>query len=142
MKFHAVVMHNVSRDMFWGYKPETSVLHHAHTFQVEADNIEKAADLVWVLTNVDNADHLRMSHPHLSQYADQVTQYRERLNRSLSVADVIVFFERERYAGALAVAVVGHDAIDFDPTTIRTVTNDRDESDAYAAHQRFADQHR
>lgn len=138
MKLHAVVLHNYGPGMFWDYDPKTADLHHAHTFVIEADNIEKAADLVWVLTNVDSADHLRLTSPHLAQYAEQVTHYRNRKNRSLSVADAIVFFEGERYAGALAVARVGHDPIEIDPTTLRTVTNDRAESEGFLAAQRLS----
>lgn len=137
MKLHAFVMHNVSRDMFFRYEDASSALHHAHTFVVEADDLENAANLIWILTNVDSADHLRLDYPHLAQYADAVTHYRSRKNRSLSVGDVIVFLERERYAGARALAMIGHEVVAFDPSTIRTVTNERPESDAYLAHQRF-----
>lgn len=141
MRLHAFVLHNVSVDTFFRYNPKTSCLHHAHTFQVEADDLDKAADLIWILTNVDDANHLRTGHPHLAAYADEVTLYRQRKNRSLSVGDVIVFYERERPAGAMEVATVGFNLLsDFDPTiNVRVVTNDRPESDSYLAWGRFAE---
>lgn len=131
MKTYALVMHNVGPDMF--FTPNAEDLHHAHTFTVEADNIEQAANLVWTLTNVDGSDDLRLNFPHLAKYAPAVTHYRDRRNRSLSVADVIAFFEGERYAGALAIEAVGLRPFTLDPTTLRTVTNDRAESDARRA---------
>jgi len=108
MNLSVLVLHNVSPDMFFRYDPETSRLFHAQEFQVVADNIEKAADLVWTLTNVDNADHLRSMRSDLSLYAAQVDEYRARRNRSLSVGDVMVFTELpSRAAGALWVDNVG-----------------------------------
>jgi hypothetical protein len=131
-------MHNVSFDMFFRYDPETSALHHAHTFKVEADLDTKACDLIWILTNVDSANDLRLNYPHFSQYADQVTHYRQRKNRSLSVGDVIVLYERERFVGAFAVATVGFDPV-AEPVNMEVATNDRDESDSYVAYRKFAD---
>jgi hypothetical protein len=103
-----LVLHNVSPDMFFRYDPETSILFHAHEFQVVADNIEKAADVIWTLTNVDDGNHLRSMRSDLGLYAAQVDEYRERRNRSLSVGDVLVFTELpNRAAGALWVDNLG-----------------------------------
>lgn len=136
MKLHAYVMHNVGPQMFWSYSEEH--LHHAHTFTVEADTIESAANLIWILTNVDSADSLRLEYPHFSQYAPQVAAYRSRENRSLSVGDAIVFLERERPAGALAVASLGFDEVEFDLERLTNVSNGNSASDARKAHDQFS----
>lgn len=110
MNLSVLVLHNVSPDMFLRYDPETSILFHAHEFQVVADNIEKAADVIWTLTNVDDGNHLRSMRSDLGLYAPQVDQYRLRRNRSLSVGDVLLFTELgdpPRPAGALWVDNVG-----------------------------------
>lgn len=110
MNLSVLVLHNVSPDMFFRYDPETSRLFHAHEFQVVADNIEKAADLVWTLTNVGDSNELNSMRSDLGLYGLQVDEYRQRRNRSLSVGDVLVFHELAeppRYAGALSVDSVG-----------------------------------
>jgi hypothetical protein len=138
MKLDAIVLHNVCEDMFWRFDPRTSQLHHAHTFRdVEADNIDKAADLIWNLTNIGDANELRVNFPHLSKYADEVTNYRRRKNRSLSVGDVLVFVEGERPAGVLAVASMGfkHFGTKDVRVDLTDVANQADESLAYLAHQ-------
>lgn len=135
MKLHAYVFHNVGPKMFWEYDAEHQF--HAHTFQVEADNIDAAADLIWDLTNVGNADELRINFPHLSKYAEQVAEYRRRENRSLSVGDAIVFLERERYVGTLAVAAIGFTEVAFDLDKLTNVSNVNIRSDARRAHQEF-----
>lgn len=138
MKLDAIVLHNVSEDMFWRFDPKTSSLHHAHTFRgIEADNIERAASLVWDLTNVGDANELRLMFPHLSQYADEVTKYRARKNRSLSVGDVLVFVEGERPAGVLAVASMGfkHYGTKDVRVDLNDVANLAPESLSYLAHQ-------
>jgi hypothetical protein len=130
------VLHNVSRDMFFGYHPKTSRLYHAHTFQVSADNVEQAVNLVWVLTNIDDANALARRHPHLSQYGTQVTAYRARRNRSLSVADVLVVHEGARPAGVLAIVSVGHERLEAIPD-YADGTNASPYSVAYQAHVAF-----
>jgi hypothetical protein len=140
MKLHAYVFHNVGPKMFWDYSPAHQ--HHAHTFQVEADTIERAANLIWILTNVDSADDLRLTHPHLAQYAEQVSAYRARQNRSLSVGDAIVFLERERHVGTLAVASMGFDEVGFDLELLTNVNNEGTRSDSRRAHDEFAQQPR
>lgn len=139
MKLQAFVLHNVSQDMFFRYDPRSSLLHHAHTFEVEADDIKRAADLIWVLTNVDSPNDLRINYPHLAEYAEQTVHYRQRENRSLSVGDVIVFYERGRPAGAYAVATSGFDELmGFDQViNFEIVSNDRPVSDARQAHIDF-----
>ena len=107
MDLKATVLHNVSDDNFFRYDPETSKLYHAHDFQVTADNPEKAASLIWDLTNVDDANHLQSMRPDLGHYGPQVTHYRARRNRSLSVGDAIVFHEGDRYAGTAVVLNIG-----------------------------------
>lgn len=136
MKLHAYVFHNVGPTMFWEYAAEN--MHHAHTFQVEADTLPAAADLIWNLTNVGNADELRLTFPHLSEYAGQVSAYRARENRSLCVGDAIVFFERERFAGALAVASMGFDEVGFDLEALTNVNNNGTRSDSRRAHDEFS----
>ena len=140
MNYTVTVLHNVSTDMFFRYHPETSKLYHAHTFQVMADNTEGAANLIWTLANVDDADHLRQQWPHLSSYASQVMEYRARRNRSLSVSDVLVIYELRQedahLAGILAVAGVGHDTLDRLPEYVDG-NNETEYSASYAAHQAF-----
>lgn len=114
MRLTAVLLHNVSVDTFWGYKPKTSSLFHSHTFEVNADTPELAADIVWILTNADSSDWLRLHYPHLSQYAGQMERYRERKNRSTSVGDVIVFYEGERPAGAWSCEPMGWKRVSAD----------------------------
>lgn len=136
MNLAAIVLHNVSDDTFDRYDPETSRLYHAHTFQVVADNAGQAAELVDLLTNVDDANHLASLRADLSQYGPQVTEYRARKNRSLSVGDVVMFRElaegvtlqdlsddlaglpdgrTQRPAGVRVVARIGWDALDGEP---------------------------
>ena len=133
MKLHAYVFHNVGPKMFWEYAPEN--MYHAHTFEVEADTIQGAANLIWNLTNVGNVDELRTMFPHLGEYGPQVSAYRSRENRSLSVGDAIVFLERERHAGSLAVAALGHDEVGFDLELLTNVNNNATTSDARRAFQ-------
>jgi len=136
VKFYAYVLHNVGPKMFWSFDKDN--LHHAHTFQVEADSVDAAANLVWILTNVGSHDELRLHHPHLAGYAAQVTDYRTRENRSLSVGDAIVFLERERLAGIVSVATVGFDEVkNFDMSALTNVNNDGVVSDARRAHGEF-----
>ena len=139
MNLSVTVLHNVSADMFFRYDPETSKLFHAHTFQVVADNIDKAADLIWTLTNVDSANDLRSMRADLGLYAQQVDEYRARKNRSLSVGDVLVFRElagdksEGRFAGALWVDMLG-----FKPALEVAYdgggSNQTTQSNAYEAH--------
>lgn len=137
MKLYAYVLHNVGPKMFWSFDKDN--LHHAHTFQVEADSIEVAANLIWNLTNVGSTDDLRVNFPHLAEYAPQVSDYRMRENRSLSVGDAIVFLERERLAGILSVASVGFDEVtNFDMSVLTNVSNDGFLSDARKAHREFS----
>ena len=107
MRYHAFVLHNISHDMFWGFRPETSRLEHAHTFVIVADNPGLATEVIWVLTNVDSADHLRLDYPHLAQYAEDVTLYRARRNRSLSVGDVVMLHAGEAFVTAQSCEKVG-----------------------------------
>lgn len=133
MRLTAVVLHNLGPGMFWKYDPANAELFHAHNFTIEADNAEQGANLVWILANVGGPDELRLDHPSLSKYADQVREYRTRMNRSLSVGDVIIFSEGERPAGAVAVAMMGFDSCE-DPEFNGPATNAEEHSAAYAAH--------
>lgn len=109
MKLKARVLHNVGPTMFFGYHPEAEDLYHAHDFEIMADNVDTAADLLWTLCNVDDASHLTSMRPDLGEYGVQVTHYRHRRNRSLSVSDVIVFYdESDRWIATMAVESVGH----------------------------------
>jgi hypothetical protein len=148
MNLSALVLHNVSPDMFFRYDPETSQLYHAHEFQVVADNIDKAADLIWMLTNVGDSNELRSMRSDLGLYGAQVDEYRARGNRSLSVGDVLVFHEasaeqggltlgRGRFAGALWVDTLG-----FKPALKTSFdgggSNQTERSQSYEAHVRRA----
>lgn len=134
MKLTAVVLHNLGPGMFWKYEPDSAELYHAHNFEIEVDSPEQGANLVWTLTNVGGPDELRLTHPSLAKYADQVREYRSRMNRSLSVGDVIIFSEGERPAGAVAVAMMGFDDLFEDPSFTGPATNAGEHSAAYAAH--------
>lgn len=153
--FTVTVLHNVSRDMFFRYHPDTSSLHHAHTFELdEPDDTspESVANLAWHLANVAGPDDLP---PRLEKYAEQVTAYRSRRNRSLSVSDVLVIHVVDAgdtegngwwckahhdglcyIAGVLVVASVGHEGLEFVPT-FEAGSNDTEVSKAYEASQRF-----
>ena len=148
MRFTVTTLHNISEDMFFRFSPKTSRLFHAHDFQVEADSVEQAANLVWNLANVDSGDDLRQHFPHLSIYASQVDEYRRRRNRSLSMSDVLVFIEHahgwpgpgsSRACGALSIEAVGHKSItppEFKPGSNETLT-----SQAYEASRLFYESH-
>jgi len=109
------VLHNVERNSFFGFNPETADLRHAHTFQVVADNVNEAAKLVWILGNVDGPDDLST---HLSLYGPQVWEYRKRMNRSLSVGDVLVLEDLDRddqIVGVMACESVGWKGLEYVP---------------------------
>lgn len=107
MRLSAAVLFNEGEHHFFGYDAKTAQLRFGFQFLIEADNVEKAGDLIFLLTNVDDANDLRLNHPTLSQYAKQVAAYREARCRSLSVGDVIEFLEGDRLAGVLAVESLG-----------------------------------
>lgn len=134
MKLTAVVLHNCGPGMFWKYDPKTAELYHAHNFDIEADSIEQGANLVWDLANVGDADELRLNFAALSSYAPQVVAYRDRMNRSLSVGDVIIFSEGERPAGALVVASLGFERLATDPDFNGVASNTDENSAAFGAH--------
>lgn len=134
MNLTAVVLHNVGVGMFWQYNPDTAELYHAHNFTIEADGIERAADLVFTLANVGSPEDLHFDQPTLSRYVPQVRHYRQRMNRSLSVGDVIVFSEGERPAGSLAVAPLGFEPLTTDPEFAGPASNAGEHSAAYLAH--------
>lgn len=144
MKLDAIVLHNVSPDMFFRYRPETSSLHHAHTLTVEADSPEQALDLIWTLTNVDPMD-LRLNLPHLAEYVEQMEHYRRRMNRSMCVGDVVVLIEGDRLAGSYACDVIGWSRLDDPVIDLRLrdhFTNGDERSAAYPAHQEYMDSSR
>lgn len=153
MNLAAIVLHNVSEDTFDRYDPETSKLYHAHTFQIVADNTDQAAELIWTLTNVDDANMLASVRADLSLYGPQVTEYRRRKNRSLSKGDVVLLREltegvgladlnerlsdrpdarAERPAGVRVVARYGWEALDDEPAHAAG-SNKTGESLAYCA---------
>lgn len=113
MNLTARVLHNVSADTFFRFDRETSSLFHAHDFRISADNYERAANLIWDLTNVDDANDLQTLRPDYGKYGPQVTHYRARRNRSLSVGDVVLLFEGDvppadlRYVSTAVVNSVG-----------------------------------
>lgn len=145
MNLAATVLHNVSDDTFVRYDPETSRLHHAHTFQIVADNADQAADLIWMLTNVDDANHLASMRSDLSLYGPQVTAYRRRKNRSLSVGDVVVFHELtgdvQRPAGVRVVTSADWETIEVAGRELSrgpmwaAGSNETETSQSYLAHE-------
>lgn len=138
----ATVLHNVSADSFLRYNAKTSRLYHANTFLVRADDVERAGNIVWAVTNVDDAEHLSLMHPELSHHRDDVQRYRERGNRSLSVGDVIVFHEGERIAGVLVVEQVGFRRLSGVPrfyTAGRTVTHSAAHTASVERAERYRD---
>lgn len=139
--FSVLVLHNVGRDMFFRFHPKTSTLHHAHEFQVRADSPEAAANLIWTLANVGDAEELQMTAPYLSLYANQVTEYRARRNRSLSVSDVLIIKElgsgEPRLAKILVLAGVGHHMLEAVPD-YTDGSNQTAVSKSYEAHQAFS----
>jgi len=132
MNLTVKVLHAVGPGMFASYHSEGSELFHAHDFEIVADNPEQAADLVWTLCNVDGANHLTAIRADLGVYAPQVTAYRQRKNRSLSMGDVLVFFEGDRFVTTMAVESVGHHEYPLVPRHIAG-TNEEPESQSYIA---------
>lgn len=140
MNLSVLVLHNVGPTMFFGYKAEGSDLFHAHEFQVVADSAEEAANLVWNLTNIGDENELRLQFPHLAFYGPQVTAYRQRMNRSLSVGDVLVLHEigagEPRFVATMAIAGLGHDLYPLVPPYAQG-TNESEVSESYKAHMEF-----
>lgn len=115
MNLAVTVLHNVVRGSFFGFDPEIADLRHGHTFQVIADNVNEAAKLTWMLANIDSADDLPA---HLSSYGPQVFKYRERMNRSLSVGDVLVMEDLDNHyetVGVMACEMVGWKGLEYMP---------------------------
>lgn len=132
MNLTVKVLHAVGPGMFASYRPEGSDLFHAHDFDVVADNPEQAADLVWTLCNVDDANHLSSIRSDLSIYGAQVTAYRQRKNRSLSMGDVLVFFEGDHFVTAMAIEAMGHREYPLEPVHAGG-SNEDAESSAFIA---------
>jgi hypothetical protein len=143
MNLSALVLHNVGPTMFFGYDSEKSTLYHAHEFQVVADSGEEAVNLVWTLTNVGSENELRLTHPHLAFYGPQVSAYRGRMNRSLSVGDVLVVHEigvgEPRFVTTLALLPVGHELF-FEIPKYESGSNETLVSESYLAHMEFGKQ--
>ena len=137
MRLHAFVLMNIGTDMFWGYRADSSALYHAHTFVIDADNPDRAVELIWILTNVDSADMLRQEYPHLAQYADDVIEYRRRENRSLSVGDVVTFYQGEKFLVSKACERLGWSDHNVDLGVGLEVDNTRPTSQARRAMQEF-----
>ena len=136
MNLAVTVLHNVSDRMFTDFDPSTSKLYHAHTFQVIADGMEQACNLIWELTNVDGPEMLPN---HLSLYGNQVREDRSRMNRSLSVGDVLRIEDLGRDGEPLtlgwrAVASLGWTIVVPAPLYIRG-TNASPMSQSYLAHE-------
>lgn len=130
MNFAVIALHNVGADMFQPYDPATAELHHAHTFQIIADGPEQAAQVAFEVGNVDPDG----AHP---LYANQVREYRTRMNRSLSVGDVLVVEEADQIGmvrAVLACEPTGWKALPNIPDYVAG-TNLTDISKSYEAHQ-------
>lgn len=150
MTLQCIVLHNVSRDMFFGFRPETSRLFHAHTFTLLDDEAEQtaqesAANVIWHLTNVGDEVELAQMRPMMATvYGTQVAAYRRRRNRSLSVGDVLIFrhvgtvpgIGENSVAGVAAVEAIGHEWLEFEPT-YTDGSNDTEVSEAYKASEAF-----
>lgn len=132
--FIVEALHNVSADTFTRYDPETSKLFHAHSFQVGADSRDQALNLAWTLGNFGVED----LPAHLSLYALQINEYRERMNRSLSVSDVLVVWEvhgdEARLAGVFCIEPVGFRELEDIPPYERSLEH-VEHSASYYAHQ-------
>lgn len=108
--------------------------HHAHTFQVMADNVDLAADVVYTLANVDNEDMLPAN---LRLYGPQVKHYRERMNRSMTVGDILVMEalseDTARIAAVLGCQPTGWTKLDIQPEYDTTAGNHSQVSESYQA---------
>lgn len=139
MNLSATVLHNVGLGMFSRYNAEGSNLYHAHEFQIVADNADKACELLWMLCNVDDANHLNQMRPDLAIYGQQVAEYRRRRNRSLSVGDVVILQELGegvRYIGSYAIEPIGWRSLPLTPI-YDAGTNQSDRSAAFEAQVHF-----
>ena len=135
------VLHNVGEGMFFPFEPATASLHHAHTFQIVADSPNQAADVMFQLCNLDPSEVSPL-------YRPQVVDYRRRMNRSLSVGDVLLMHELEpgadakdlRVAGVVACNIVGWQGLEYVPE-FEDGSNHHPQSASYLAHQaRFTKQ--
>lgn len=130
----AIVLHNVSTDMFFEYKPETSKLYHAHTFELEESS--SYLEDVWGIANQYPEDV--EDEPFYQHYLPQIHAYRQRSNRSLSMSDVVILVDGEAVVGAWTAVTVGWREIDM-PTGVdlSDVDNHQEASIAWAAHAKF-----
>lgn len=135
MKIKVTVLHNAGPGMFFGFNPETAHLHHAHDLLIEADSIDQAANLAFELTNLDVED---LNDYKALIYGNQVREYRERMNRSLSVGDVLVMrdldHDDEPVLGVMACESLGWKGLEFVPE-FAFGTNQSPVSESYRAHQ-------
>ena len=141
MRLAVTVLHNVARGSFAGYDPATADLRHGHTFQVTADSVDEAGKLLWTLGNVDGPDDLP---EHLSSYGNQVWAYRQRMNRSVSVGDVVMVYSHDdsRMIAVLVCEPVGWRKIAWVPE-YEHGSNDDVTSKSYDAYcQTWASTHR
>lgn len=142
MRMKARVLHSVGEGMFLSYHPEGSNLFHAHDFDLVAENVEEAANLLWTLCNVDDANHLTSMRPDLEAYGSQVTAYRQRRNRSLSMGDVLVFYsENGSWLATMALEAIGHSHYAQEPG-YEAGSNDEEFSRSYHAWQALLDAQR
>lgn len=136
MNLAVTVLHNCERGSFFGFHPNTADLRHGHTFEVVADSVNEAAKLVWTLGNVDGPDDLPV---HLSLYGRQVREYRDRMNRSLSVGDVLLMedldTEDRQVLGVMACEQVGWRGLEYVPSFERG-SNDEPTSKSYELYAR------
>ena len=119
MKVSVIVLHNVNlTGMLLGYNARTAQLHLADKFDVHADSLQHAADVAWVICNVDSPNDLPT---YLREHVETVKKYRERRNRSLSVGDVLILEGQGERIG-LAVEIAGHKKVDVDDAWITVGT--------------------
>lgn len=133
MKYKAVVLHQVGPGMFFGVS-EGSEFFHAHDFDIEADGHMQAAELIFEITNLEPED---VSAAKALLYGDQMREYRKRMNRSVSVGDVLVLREADGEQGVVAVLACA--SLGWEPMNVMPAfnygANVTPESCSYRAHQ-------
>lgn len=123
MEYEARILHNIGPGRFFAYR-DTDDLVEADQLHLVAENDEAALNLAYHLCNIDGPHMLTASQ---RNYAPAVQRYRDRGNRSLSVADVVTLTPLEvdnsstpvaitARSRAWAVATIGFEPLDGTPT--------------------------
>lgn len=139
MKYKATVLHQVGPGMFFGIN-EGSEFFHAHDFDIEADGHMQAAELVFEITNLGPEE---VSARKALLYGDQMRSYRQRMNRSTSVSDLLILRDASdgSLLAVLACATSGWQPLTAMPDYEHGV-NSTVESQSYQAHQKLMEAQR